>query len=123
MGPAEISRQIPFEGPANVRFRRTERVPVQNLFVHIPAKVDYGMCALLALAERGEPATAQVLAQSQGLPPNIGAAEHLQDVWVAVRAGLRRVLDTVTLEDVIRGKLPRSVAKLIEDPDAWAPRR
>jgi hypothetical protein len=89
MGPAEISRQIPFEGPANVRFRRTERVPVQNLFVHIPAKVDYGMRALLALAERGEPATAQVLAQSQGLPP----------------------------------KLPRSVAKLIEDPDAWAPRR
>jgi len=151
--------------------------------VHIPAKVDYGMRALLALADRGEPATAEELAEAQGLPAKflgaimndlrrsglvasrrgseggyrlarpateitvadvmraldgplaevrglrpeaahyVGAAEHLQDVWVAVRAGLRRVLDTVTLEDVVRGRLPRSVAKLIEDPEAWAPRR
>jgi len=51
-----------------------------------------------------------------------GAAEHLQEVWVAVRAGLRQVLDKVTLDDIVRGKLPRSVARLIEDPEAWAPR-
>src|SRR6202043_3047854 len=36
--------------------------------VHIPAKVDYGMRALLALADRGEPATAEALAEAQGLP-------------------------------------------------------
>jgi Rrf2 family protein len=151
--------------------------------VHIPAKVDYGMRALLALAERSEPATAEELAEDQGLPPKFlgailndlrrsglvasrrgseggyrlarpadaitvadvmraldgplaevrglrpeaarydGPAEHLQDVWVAVRAALRRVLDTVTLESVVRGRLPRSVARLLEDPDAWGPRR
>lgn len=67
------------------------------------------------------------LAEVRGLRPEAasyaGAAEHLQDVWVAVRASLRRVLDNVTLDDVVKGKLPRSVAKLTEDPDAWAPRR
>jgi Rrf2 family protein len=42
---------------------------LQNLFVHISAKVDYAMRALLALAERREPARAEELAESQGLPP------------------------------------------------------
>jgi Rrf2 family protein len=151
--------------------------------VHIPAKVDYGMRALLALAERGEPATAEALAEAQGLPARFlgailielrragivssqrgseggyrlarpakeisvadvmraldgplaevrglrpeaahyeGAAEHLQDVWVAVRASLRNVLERVNLDDVVTGHLPRNVAKMTEDPDAWAPRR
>ncbi len=155
---------------------------MQNPVVHIPAKVDYGMRAVLALAEKGDPATAEELAEDQGLPPKFlgailndlrrsglvasrrgseggyrlarpadeitvadvmraldgplaevrglrpeathyaGAAEHLQEVWVAVRAGLRQVLDKVTLDDIVRGKLPRSVARLIEDPEAWAPR-
>ncbi len=49
-------------------------------------------------------------------------AEHVQNVWVAVRASLRAVLEEVTLEDVVSGKLPRKVAKLTEDPDAWEPR-
>jgi Rrf2 family protein len=48
-----------------------------------------------------------------------GAAEHLRDVWVAVRANLRAVLETVTLADLIAGELPDPVAKLIADPDAW----
>ena len=151
--------------------------------MHISAKVDYGMRALLALAERGEPATAESLAAAQGLPARFlgailidlrragvvssqrgadggyrlargaseitvadvmraldgplaevrglrpeaahydGAAAHLQDVWVAVRASLRSVLERVSLEDVETGRLPRTVAKLTEDPDAWAPRR
>jgi Rrf2 family protein len=150
--------------------------------VHISAKVDYGMRALLTLAARGEPTTSEDLAREQGLPAKFlgsimtdlrraglvvsqrgaeggfrlgrapkeiavadvmraldgplaevrglrpesttydGAAEHLQDVWVAVRASLRAVLEQVTLEDVVRGRLPRPVAKLTEDPDAWTPR-
>jgi len=36
--------------------------------VHIPAKVDYGMRALLALTARGEPTTAEALAEAQALP-------------------------------------------------------
>ena len=162
-----------------VRRLRKGRIPS----VHISAKVDYGTRALLALAERGEPATAEALADAQGLPVRFlgailidlrragivssqrgaeggyrlargadeitvadvmraldgplaevrglrpeaahyeGAAEHLQDVWVAVRASLRNVLERVTLDDVVTGRFPRNVAKMTEDPDAWAPRR
>ena len=48
-----------------------------------------------------------------------GPAERLRDVWVAVRANLRAVLETVTLADLITGELPDPIAELIADPDAW----
>ena len=48
-----------------------------------------------------------------------GPAERLRDVWVAVRANLRAVLETVTLADLITGELPDPVAQLIADPDVW----
>jgi Rrf2 family protein len=51
-----------------------------------------------------------------------GTAEPLREVWVAVRAALRRVLETVTLADVAAGELPPVVGELARDPDAWAPR-
>jgi len=151
----------------------------QTLAMHIPAKVDYGIRALLALAAAGTPQTAESLAGQQGLPPRFlgailadlrragvvasqrgaeggyrlardpdaitiadviraldgplaevrgfrpeatsydGAAENLQQVWVAVRASLRSVLEKVTLTDVISGELPPHVQKLVTDPDAW----
>ncbi len=50
-----------------------------------------------------------------------GAASLLADVWVAVRANLRAVLEHVTLADLATGKLPRSIEKLTRDPDTWAP--
>lgn len=50
-----------------------------------------------------------------------GSAEPLRDVWIAVRASLRSVLEHVTIADVARGKLPASVKALARDPDAWAP--
>ena len=50
-----------------------------------------------------------------------GSAEKLRDVWVAVRASLRGVLENVTLDDLARGELPESVRALAADPDAWAP--
>jgi Rrf2 family protein len=49
-----------------------------------------------------------------------GSAAALLEVWIAVRAGLRRVLERVTLADVARGELPDHVRKLAADPDAWA---
>ncbi len=52
-----------------------------------------------------------------------GAAAHLQDVWVAVRAALRGVLETVTLADVLAGSLPEAVAALLAEPDAWERRQ
>jgi Rrf2 family protein len=150
--------------------------------MHIPAKVDYGIRALLALAAAGTPQTAESLADEQGLPPRFlgailadlrragvvasqrgaeggyrlardpdaismadviraldgplaevrgfrpeatsydGAAEHLQQVWVAVRASLRAVLEKITLNDVLAGRFPTNVQRLITDPDAWVGR-
>ena len=151
--------------------------------MHISAKVEYGMRALLTLAARGEPSTTEALAAAQQLPAKFlgtilndlrrggvvasqrgseggyrlarpaaeisvadvmraldgplaevrglrpeatsyeGDAAHLQEVWVAVRASLRGVLEQVSLQDVVSGELPAEVARLTEDPDAWAPRR
>jgi Rrf2 family protein len=50
-----------------------------------------------------------------------GSALRLLDVWVAVRASLRSVLERVTLADVVSGKLPADVENLAADPDAWQP--
>jgi Rrf2 family protein len=51
----------------------------------------------------------------------MGAAASLRDVWIAVRASLRGVLESVTLADVASGELPAAVAALASDPDAWTP--
>jgi Rrf2 family protein len=63
------------------------------------------------------------LAAVQGTRPDqleySGAAESLVDVWIAVRANLRAVLEKVTLADLARGSLPASVRRLAENPDAW----
>jgi Rrf2 family protein len=50
-----------------------------------------------------------------------GNAERLRDVWVAVRASLRSVLEHVTLADLARGELPPEIEALAADPDAWLP--
>lgn len=151
--------------------------------MHISAKSDYAVRALLQLAatEGGDAVRAETLATQQGLPvkflENIlvdlrraglvtsrrgseggyrlarpasevtlasviravdgplaevrgerpeaaayeGAAVHLRDVWIAVRASVRSVLESVTLAQVVDGRLPRKVRALTEDPDAWVP--
>lgn len=50
-----------------------------------------------------------------------GSAKALEQVWIAVRASLRGVLEQVTLADVAGGVLPDHVRQLAADPDAWAP--
>jgi Rrf2 family protein len=50
-----------------------------------------------------------------------GAAEPLREVWVAVRASLRRVLEAVTLADIASGELPPEVTALTSDAEAWRP--
>ena len=63
------------------------------------------------------------IANVQGVSPDqvayTGSATALRDVWVAVRASLRLVLETVTLADVVNGSLPDEVKELIADPEAW----
>jgi Rrf2 family protein len=63
------------------------------------------------------------LAEVRGLRPEVttyeGAAEHLQEVWIAVRSSLRSVLEAVTLADIVAGTLPRSVERMTQKPEAW----
>jgi Rrf2 family protein len=65
------------------------------------------------------------LANVRGVRPDSvtyqGAAEPLRDVWIAVRASLRSVLEAVTLADVASGELPDVVRVLVADPESWAP--
>ena len=51
-----------------------------------------------------------------------GEATHLRDVWVAVRASLREVLEHVTLGQVLRGEFPASITRFTTDPDSWITR-
>jgi Rrf2 family protein len=51
-----------------------------------------------------------------------GAAAGLRDVWVALRASMRTVLEAVTVADVASGKLPKVVRKRLDDPGAWSRR-
>lgn len=48
-----------------------------------------------------------------------GAASHLRDVWVAVRAALRQVLERTTLEQIVQDNLPLQVTSLSDDPRSW----
>src|SRR5947207_8689881 len=46
-----------------------------------------------------------------------GSAVALREVWIAVRASLRNVLESVTVADVARGELPDAVAALTSEAD------
>jgi Rrf2 family protein len=45
-----------------------------------------------------------------------GASAHLPDVWSAMDASLRSVLDITTLEQVLHGRLPAHVDRLAHEP-------
>jgi Rrf2 family protein len=66
------------------------------------------------------------IANVQSMPPEEivyeGNSKALQDVWIAVRASLRSVLEQVTLADLVSGDLPPVVEHLTGSPDAWEPR-
>lgn len=48
-----------------------------------------------------------------------GAARPLRDVWVALRVNLRSVLEAVTVEHIVTGKLPTTISKLTRRREAW----
>jgi Rrf2 family protein len=66
------------------------------------------------------------LATVRGGPPEDstypGTAADLPRVWIAVRKSIRSVVEQVTVDDVARGRLPRAIEKLSEDPEAWVTR-
>lgn len=62
------------------------------------------------------------LAEVRGHRPHetsyTGSAAHLDQLWVALRVAMRRVLDGTSLEQLRTGDLPEEVRVLTEDPDA-----
>jgi Rrf2 family protein len=57
----------------------------------------------------------EILPEQVSYPP---PTQPLQEVWIAVRASLRAVLETVTVADLAAGHLPQSVRDLIASPEA-----
>lgn len=66
------------------------------------------------------------LAAVRGMPPEdavySGAAQNLTQVWIAVRASMRQVLEATTVADVLTGSLPDHIRVLTNRPDSWARR-
>src|SRR5437588_7092600 len=48
-----------------------------------------------------------------------GSAEALQQVWIALRANLRKVLERVTVAEVAAAELPKDVLALTDEEQAW----
>jgi len=65
------------------------------------------------------------LANVRGVRPEelefAGPARALRDVFVALRANIRAVLEEVTLANVAADELPPRVRELLENPEAWSP--
>jgi Rrf2 family protein len=66
------------------------------------------------------------LANVQGIRPTDvtfpGVSAPMREVWVAMRAALRSVLEAVTIDDVARGEVPATVSALLVVEDAWKSR-
>lgn len=88
---------------------RLDRDPAQITVADVVRALDGPLAAVRG--ERPETAAYQ------------GAAAHLQEVWVAMRASMRQVLEHVTLADITSGKFPKNVTRLLEEPQAWERRR
>lgn len=50
----------------------------------------------------------------------VGAAAPLQEVWIALRASERSILEGVSLAHVASGQLPTPVVDLVANPAAWS---
>ena len=65
------------------------------------------------------------IANVRGMRPEqveyAGPAKSLSEVWIAVRASLRSVLETTTIADLAAGRLPDEVTRIAADPAAWEP--
>jgi Rrf2 family protein len=49
------------------------------------------------------------------------SAMVLQHVWIAARSNLRLVFESVTIQHLADGKLPKNIEALTHEEDAWLP--
>lgn len=61
------------------------------------------------------------LASVRGEPPEEltfpGDAKPLREVWIALGASMREVLEAVTVADLVAGRLPEPVRRVVSDPE------
>ena len=48
-----------------------------------------------------------------------GPAAHLQDIWIALRASLREILEGTSLQALVEDRLSDEIRRLTSLPDAW----
>jgi Rrf2 family protein len=48
-----------------------------------------------------------------------GPAAPLREIWIAVRASLRSLLEATTIADIVANRLPEHVVALTKEPEAW----
>jgi len=96
--------------------RQSQRVPEGGYRLARPA--DTISIADVIRALDGE------LANVRGSRPEnlayVGSATALQEVWIALRASERAILEGVTLAHVVTGEMPKPVATLVANPSAWS---
>lgn len=63
------------------------------------------------------------LTQVGGMRPETlhyqGSSKGLEEVWVAIRAAERAILQSVSLESLVTSNLPIEVMDLLRDPQVW----
>jgi Rrf2 family protein len=94
---------------------RSQRGPDGGFWLARPAEE-------ISLADIIRAIDGQLLGVRGERPENVtypGVAEPLQQVWIALRANERAVLEQVTLADIVSGNLPDMVRNLTENPSAW----
>jgi Rrf2 family protein len=111
------------------RLAEAQQIPLQFL-EHILLELKH---ARLVRARRGARGGYDIFRAVEGPLANVqdeapeaktypGRAEPLRDVWIAVRASLRRVLERVTIADLRDGNIPDEVLELTQDEGAWVTR-
>ena len=97
---------------------RSQRGPEGGYWLERPA-------AQVTIAEVIRAVEGQLANIHESAPEDLhypGPAERLRDVWVAVRASLRAVLEETTVAEVASGSLPWRIDAILNDPEAWVKR-
>ena len=134
---AELAAATPKEPVKGERLATAQDIPLKFLENILGSLRTAGIVASKRGAEGGyllaqSPATVTVadviravdgpLGAVRGEPPEDltypGAAKRVVDVWIAARAGLRTVLEHVTLADLASGRLPAKIEKMVAAPAA-----
>lgn len=136
-GGLELAREHPDALTADAVAERqklplayTKKIMVRLRLAGIVAAQRGGMGGYRLARAPGDVAVADViravegpLADVRGEPPETldypGDAAALQTMWIATRASLRSVLETVTLADLASGHLPPPVGELTAHDGAW----